>query len=167
MARVAGVRWHAGAKAWMSSVGETGSDGRRKPVYFYNIPPGPKGSTNYRKAKAALDAYLAQRDAAVSKADELTFGDLTDHYLEWLKARVERDKANTLRGHRQALGRFLATPGLGKVKMNNRPAHAITGTEMGTILERWATVEELAPNYIGRILASVQTVLNWGADPLP
>ena len=58
--RVPAATWHEGAKCWTSAVGE---NGRRKPVYFWEIPYGPKGSPSYRKAQDELRKYLDARDA--------------------------------------------------------------------------------------------------------
>ena len=169
MPRKADIYWHGKNKAWVSAIGEVGANGRRRPVYFRDIPYGPDGGANHRKAKAALAAFLAARDARRKEAEDLTFGELARLYLRWLGDRVERGKAkaNTRRSHAQALTKFLATPGAGGVLLDRRPAHELTGTEVGTVLERWATADDLGPNYLGRILSSVQAVLNWAADPLP
>ncbi len=168
MPRVAGVWWHEGNGCWASEAGEANEKGRRQTVYFRDIPKGPKGSPNHRKAKAALDKFLAARDAKVeAKPDDLlTFGAIGMLYLDHLVKRValEKSKENTLRSHAQALKRFSAAKGFGGRRMFDRPAHEITGTEVGAILDRWAE-DGMAPNYAGRILSSVQAVLNWAATP--
>ena len=63
MPRAPSVGWHAGARAWTSAVGEVGKNGRRKPVYFREIPYGPRNSANHRRAQDALKAFLDARDS--------------------------------------------------------------------------------------------------------
>lgn len=168
MPRKNNVRWHDGSKAWVSAAGEISpKSGRRKPVYFRDIPYGPDGSPNHRKARAAMDAYLAARDARRDEVEDLTLGELAGYHLQWMghRVRLGKTRPTTLRGHRQALRKFLSARGADGVLMNGRLAGRITATEVGAILDRWA--EGHAPNYIGRILASVQAVLNWSVAPLP
>ena len=168
MARRAEVRWHEGNKAWRSDVGEVGPNGRRRPVYFRDIPFGPKGSPNYRKAQAALDAFLRDRDARKSTVETWTLGGIAGIYLDWVEARVQAGKAKhlTYKGHRAALRKFLREAGADGVRMADRPARLFTATELANILERWVK-DGHKPNYVGRIVGSVQAALNWAADPLP
>lgn len=162
------IRWHPGNKAWTSACGELGKDGKsRKPVYFREIPYGPEGSVNHRKAKAALEEHLRLRDAKVEMAGELSIGSLAKLYLTWLKRRIEAGKAkpNTMKGHRAALKKFCAVSPKGGIRMADRPAVQLTATGVASIVEDWVA-EGYAPNYVGRIVASLQAVLNWAADPL-
>ena len=57
--------WHEGAKCWSSAIGEIGENGRRRPVYFRDIPFGAKGNANHRKAQDEFRKYPEARDAFV------------------------------------------------------------------------------------------------------
>jgi integrase len=176
MPRTPQASWHKGAKAWCSAVGDLGENGRRKPVYFREIPYGSKNSTAYRKAQEALRAFLDARDARSVRGDDPTFYDLSKAYLLWLKGRVERGKAKplTLRGHLKAIKKFRALEFAPNRIYRNKVAREMNATELALTVQALTEVDRgddrprgYAPNYIARIVASVQAVLNWAADPLP
>lgn len=168
--------WHKTNQCWCSCIGDVSEKtGRRKPVYFREIPYGPKGSPNFRKVQAAIDEHIASRPVAVVvHSTEPTFDDLSRKYLVWLENRVHSGKSKplTYTGHQKALDKFSKSPGFGGTPHGKILARDFTATMMSRFIDGMANADRgvgkprgYGPNYIGRILASVQTVLNWAAAP--
>jgi integrase len=174
MPRPPGVRWHKGAGCWTSGVGEVSEKtGRRRPIYFRGIPKNKPG-----EARAALARYLDEREARAgpTAADEPTMDELIQGYLSWLEDRVGTGKSKpvTYRGHVGTLEKFRDLEYAKGRAYRDKPASRMTATEMARTVEWLAAVDRgpgnppgYAPNYIARIVSSVQAVLNWAATPLP
>jgi integrase len=176
MPRSPSIRWHEGAKAWCSAVGEIGENGRRKPVYFRSIPYGADNSKNHRAAQDALKEFLDARDKQAARSGDHTFGELSRAYLLWLARRVEKKLAKPMsyRAHLQALKKFRSLEFAANRTFKTKVAREMNATELARVVESLAEADRgegkptgYTANYIGRIVASVQTVLNWAADPLP
>ena len=167
MPRPPSASWHKGANCWSSAVGDVGENGRRKPIYFREIPFGAKGSPNYRKAQDELRKYLDARDARKQRGLDHTIGDLSRLYLLWLKPRVEagRTKASTYLSVLKALKKLRAlTIAPGRL-VRDQVAREFTATDLARLVEGLRDVGH-KPNYIGRLVASLQAILNWAAKPL-
>lgn len=168
MARRPQCSWHKGNCCWCSQAG--GRD-----IYFRDIPFGPPGSPNWRKAQAALARHLESvAEASKPRPVEYNFGALAIAYLNWLGSVVERDGAAaiTREGHRKVLKIIRSRP-VGDRVFGEIPAESMTATDLATVVDGLAVAERkdgrppgYAPNYINRMVASVQAVMNWAADPL-
>jgi len=163
MPRKPSVRWHPKddpAGAWRSDIGPPGRSGRPTPVYFRSIPYGPPSSPNRRKAEAALAAYLGERDQRRVRPADWTLDDLRLLYLSHVKRTAE---PATYDGSRKALAKFVAFRGGGRV-YGSIPAAEFTATDLDRAVQAWVHYKA---TYLVRLVATVQAMLNWAAEPHP
>jgi integrase len=160
MARTPKVAWHEKAGCYRSDVGETYTDAngktRRKTKYFQGF-----AKSDRRGAQAALEAYVRARDDQYVPAGEFTLEKIAELYLE----RSERTaKPLTFLGHSKILSRFLDAGPPGRKYATIR-AQDFTATDLERIVNAWAKAGR-KPNYIARMVSSVQAMLNWAAAPV-
>src|SRR5262249_23054361 len=114
------------------------------------------------KAQKALTEYLKSRDAQESRGTDYTFGELRRLYLDHSKATA---KERTYVGHRKVLRLVAKFEHRGQAYAD-RPATESTTTDLERIVVAWHEAGRKA-TYIARMVASVQAVFNWSAEPAP
>lgn len=160
MARIPKVTWHEKAGCYRSDVGDTYTDAkgktRRKTKYFQGF-----AKSDRRGAQAALEAYVRARDDQFVPAGEFTLEKIAELYLNWSERTA---KPLTYLGHSKILSRFLDAGPPGR-KYGAIRARDFTATDLERVVNAWAKAGR-KPNYIGRMVASVQAMLNWAAAPM-
>jgi integrase len=160
MGKRASVRWHEKAGCYCSDAGEPVVDKsgrlRRQTVYFRGI-----AKSDRRKAQDALDRLVQTREEQIVTEGDLKIGQLVQLYLAWSEGHA---RPLTFTGHRKILSKFLrATHGAKSYR--DKLAKDFTATDLTRIISAWLNAGH-GPNYIGRMVASVQAMLNWAAAPI-
>ena len=128
-------------------------------------PLWPKGERELPQGsgRIAEGARRARRQCGVDH----TLGDLFRLYLLWLKSRVEagRNKPLTYESALKGLKKFRSLEFASGRSVKDQIARELSATDLARIVEGMRDAG-LAPNYINRIVANVQAVLNWAAKPL-
>lgn len=160
MAKRASVRWHEKAGCYCSDAGEPVIDKsgrlRRQTVYFRGI-----AKSDRRKAQDALDALVQAREEQIVTEGDLRLGQLVQLYLAWSEAHA---RPLTFKGHRKILSKFLRSTH-GAKSYRDKLAKDFSATDLTRVITTWLKAGH-GPNYIGRMVASVQAMLNWAAAPI-
>lgn len=160
------VRWDDRARAWRSDVGPHGSNGRRRAVYFREIPETPKGE---RQAAQALAEYLAERDRReTASAESVTnprVWQVVELYLAHSEATVDEV---TFRSHGERLNRWMKeAPGAtadasGRVWTDARLARDLEDTDLSRVAKALTRAGH-SPHYVMGIVRSVKACWAWAA----
>lgn len=173
MANAAKVRWIEATKAWRSDVGARSPEtGRRRPVYFRDLPNTAKGR---RAAEDRLEAFLRERDRAealdASAHRDPAVWQVVELYLQHSERTVE---PRTVAAHaerlnvwqRHAPGAYRAALPEGETSpgpwTDPRAARSLRAVDLTRVV-RAMTAAGHSPNYVLGVIRSAKACWAWAA----